>query len=162
MGGAGAKETATLAFVHTLTEACLLQTIRLWKQPGLSWACQRLLLLVKTLFTNSRYKLPSMLNSWLFTAIHNHSIKPSSSWKLAEESLLLLYWVARFLLALALHAPRAYKNGRLEERVTPTEARSQVKLLNSTKNKTPGLCFATMATSTHSYAVRVTIFSMVQ
>ena len=57
----------------------------------------------------------------------------------------------------------AHKNGQLEEeRVTPTEARSQVKLLDSTKNKTPGVCFATMATSMHSYAVRVTIFSMVQ
>ena len=34
---------------------------------------------------------------------------------------------------------RAHKNGRLEEeRVTPIEARSRAKLLNRTKNRTPG------------------------
>ena len=52
------------------------------------------------------------------------------------------------------------KNGQLEEdRVTAMEARSQSKLLNHTKNRTPGMCLATCLRSTHGCAY-VTIFSI--
>ena len=57
---------------------------------------------------------------------------------------------------------RVHKNGKLEEeRVTPIEAVVQSNLLNSTNNRTPGTCLATMA-YVYKCAVCATIFSTVR